>query len=161
MQFSFLVSLSKGFFLQWPTFCNGKKFCNQLWLNCSPKSRLLIEIDLNLTKIVFFLLYNIPKRFEGNKDMRSLVTNFHFDECSLLRKSPGQNPGITEAGPQQHGHNKQEEQHSKDWDGRGQMDSQVWTSANQEVKLWSKSSQKHRFCVTTSKAARCFLVLND
>lgn len=55
------------------------------------------------------------------------LTNFHLDERGLLREGPWQHPGVTEAGPQQHGDDEEEEQDGEKWDGRRQMDSQVGT----------------------------------
>ena len=64
-------------------------------------------------------------------------TYFHLDERGFLLEGPGQNPRVTEAGPQQHGHDEEEEHDSEDRDGGRQMQSQVWTSAGGTTKaIW-------------------------
>lgn len=59
------------------------------------------------------------------------LTDLHLDEGGLLWQRPRQHPGVAEARPQQHGHDEEEEEGSKDGNGRGQMDSQVRASETQ------------------------------
>ena len=60
------------------------------------------------------------------------LTYLHLDEGGLLRQGSRQDARVAEAGPQEHGHDKQEEQGSKHRDGRRQVDGQVRTPAGGE-----------------------------
>lgn len=66
--------------------------------------------------------------------MSKFLTNFHLNEGSFFWQSSWQNTRVTEAGPQQHGQDEEEEKSSEDWDGWREMDSQVWTSEEEEKK---------------------------
>lgn len=60
------------------------------------------------------------------------LTNFHLDEGGLIRKGPRKHTRVTEAGPQQHGYDEEEEHGSKHWDGRREVHSQEGASAREQ-----------------------------
>lgn len=62
------------------------------------------------------------------------LTDLHLDEGGLLRQGSRQHPGVTEAGPQQHGHDKEEEDGSKHWDGWREMYGQIRASGIKQNK---------------------------
>lgn len=56
----------------------------------------------------------------------------HLNKSSFVWESPGQHPWVTEAGPQQHGYDEEEDDDCEYGDGRGQVDSQVRTFESEE-----------------------------
>lgn len=69
---------------------------------------------------------------------RKPLTDLHLDEGGLLWQGSRQDPWVAEAGPQQHGYDKEEEDDGKDRDGRGQVNCQVRTPAGATHKKRNK-----------------------
>lgn len=73
------------------------------------------------------------------------LTNFHLNEGGLIRQGPRKHTGVTEAGPQQHGYDEEEEHGSKHWDGRREVHGQKGASEKEQQKTGVKREKEVEF----------------
>lgn len=88
------------------------------------------------------------------------LTNFHLDEGGLIWQGPRKHARVTEAGPQQHGYDEEEEHGSKHWDGRREVHSQKGASAKEPQKKQEKWKRR-RSRVKGGGGKKNTLVLNN
>lgn len=93
----------------------------------------LSALNVKTLNIILTIVYREERSVVENHNVVSL-TYLHLNKSSFVWESPGQHPWVTEAGPQQHGYDEEEDDDCEYGDGRGQVDSQVRTSAGVEMK---------------------------
>ena len=64
----------------------------------------------------------------------SMVTDLSLQVSCLVRRGPGQDPGVGEACPEQHAHDEDEEDAADRRDGRSQVGRQEGTAEDDEDK---------------------------